>query len=297
MRYGTGMILVATAGLLWSLQGLVFRQIDAAEPWAILFWRSLGMIPVLVGFLVWRAGRSPTTALRGLGLAGFLGGLGLVGAFGGAVYSIQTTTVANAVFLFAAAPLMTAFLAWFLLGERTRPETWAAIALALAGIFVMVRGGLSGGALAGNLAALVSALGFAVFTVTLRWRGVRDALPSVLAGAVMAMTAGAAFSGLAGAPLSAPVPDVLWSVFMGAGLLTGGLVLYALGSRVVPAAELALLSGIEVVLAPLWVWLFLGETADRNTLVGGTFILMAVLWNGLSRARRATPTVAPDALG
>jgi drug/metabolite transporter (DMT)-like permease len=297
MRYGTGVILVATAGLLWSLQGLVFRQIDAAEPWAILFWRSLGMIPVLLAFLVWRANGLPTAALRGIGIAGLLGGLGLVGAFGGAVYSIQTTTVANAVFLFAAAPLMTAFLAWVLLGERTRPETWAAIALAIVGIFVMVRGGLSGGALAGNMAALVSALGFAVFTVTLRWRGVKDALPSVLAGAVMALTAGAAFSGLSGAPLSVPVPDILWSVFMGAGLLTGGLVLYALGSRVVPAAELALLSGIEVVLAPLWVWMFLGETADRNTLVGGTFILMAVLWNGLSRARRTTPAVATDPLG
>jgi hypothetical protein len=78
---------------------------------------------------------------------------------------------------------------------------------------------------------------------------------------------------------------MLWSLFMGAGLLTGGLVLYTLGSRTLPAAELALLSGIEVMLAPFWVWLFLGETADSNTLVGGAFILAAVLWNGLSRAR------------
>ncbi len=292
MQYRTGVILVATAGVMWSLQGLVFRQIDEAEPWAILFWRSLGMIPVLLGFLAWRARGSPLTALGRVGVAGLIGGFGLVGAFGGAVYSIQTTTIANAVFLFAAAPLITAVLAWVVLAERPRPETWASIALALVGIFIMVRQGLSGGALAGNLAALVSATGFAVFTVTIRWHGARDTLPFVLVGSLMALVAGGIASGLAGDPLVVPATDILWSVLMGAGLLTGGLVLYTLGSRIVPAAELALLSSIEVVLAPVWVWLFLNETADRNTLVGGAFILVAVLWNGASRTRRSATAAA-----
>jgi len=185
-----------------------------------------------------------------------------------------------------------------LLGERTRPATWGAIALALLGILVMVRHGLSSGALAGNLAALVSALGFAVFTVSLRWRGVTDAMPAVLLGALMALGAGALAAAAAGAPLAVPLPDILWSLFMGAGLLTGGLILYTRGSRVLPAAELVLLSGIEVMLAPFWVWLFLGETADGNTLVGGAFILAAGVWNGLSRTRRVAPvTVGAAAPG
>jgi hypothetical protein len=72
-------------------------------------------------------------ALRAVGVAGVIGGMGLVGAFGGAIYAIQTTSVANAVFLFAAAPLITALLARAVLGERVRPETWGAIALALVG--------------------------------------------------------------------------------------------------------------------------------------------------------------------
>jgi drug/metabolite transporter, DME family len=294
MQYRTGVILVAAAGLMWSLQGLVFRQIDEAEPWAILFWRSLGMVPVLLAFLAWRAGGSPLPAIGQVGLAGLIGGLGLVGAFGGAVYAIQTTTIANAVFLFAASPLITAVLAWVFLRERPRAETWATIALALVGIFIMVRQGLSGGAFLGNLAALVSALGFAVFTVTIRWRGVRDTLPFVLVGSVMALTAGGIAAGVAGDPLAVPATDIALAVLMGGGLLTGGLVLYTLGSRIVPAAELALLSSIEVVLAPIWVWLFLNETADRNTLLGGAFILVAVLWNGLSRARRPARPVAAE---
>ena len=286
MRYGTGVILVAAAGVLWSLQGLVFRQIDEAAPWAILFWRSLGMIPVLLVFLAWQAGGSLGPAIRSLGPASVMGGLGLVGAFGGAVYAIQTTTVANAVFLFAAAPLLTAILAWLVLGERPRPQTWASIALALVGIFIMVRQGLSGGAFLGNLAALVSALGFAVFTVSIRWHGARDTLPFVLVGALMALAAGGIAAAVAGNPLAVPGPDIGWAMMMGGVLLTGGLVLYTRGSRVVPAAELALLSGIEVVLAPVWVFLFLDETADRNTLVGGAFILVAAIWNGVSHARK-----------
>jgi drug/metabolite transporter (DMT)-like permease len=296
MRYGTGLLLVVTAGLLWSLQGLVFRQIDEAEPWAVLFWRSLGMIPVLLLFLLLQPGHALLPAVRQVGAAGIIGGLGLVGAFGGAVYSIQTTTVANAVFLFAAAPLLTAVLAWIVLGERPRLATWASIALALVGIFIMVRHGLSGGAFLGNLAALISAMGFAVFTVAIRASGARDTLPFVLVGSVMSLAAGAIGAAVAGHALAVPAEDIGWAAMMGAVLLTGGLILYTRGSRVVPAAELALLSGIEVVLAPIWVWLFLNETADRNTLIGGTFILLAALGNGLSRAwRQADAPVEPSA--
>lgn len=288
MRYGTGMALVVAAGVLWSLQGLVFRQIDTAGTWAVLFWRSIGMIPVLLGFLIWRAGgRSPLPAIRAVGLAGVMGGLGLVGAFGGAIFAIQSTTIANAVFLFTASPFLTALIGWVALGERVRPVTWAAMGLAMAGIYVMVRDGLGDGAMAGNVAALLSALGFAVFTVTLRWGKVTDSLPSVLLGGIFSIVVGATVAGAMGQSLAVPVADALWAMAMGAVTLSGGMVLYELGSRVVPAAETALLSNIEVMLAPLWVWLFLNETASPATFTGGAILLVAVTLNGISGARRA----------
>lgn len=288
MRYGTGMVLVVAAGILWSTQGLIFRQIDDAGTWATLFWRSVGMIPVLLAFLVWRAGGNPLPAIRAVGLAGTLGGLGLVGAFAGAIYSIQSTTIANAVFLFAASPFLTALIGWIALGERVRAETWAAMAVALTGIFVMVRSDLSAGAMAGNVAALLSALGFAVFTVTLRWGKVADSLPSVLLGGLFSLIAGAVIATQMGQTLAVPTPDALWAMAMGAVTLSGGMVLYELGSRVVPAAESALLSNIEVMLAPLWVWLFLNETASSATFLGGAILLVAVTMNGITGARRAT---------
>ena len=287
MRYGTGMLLVVLAGILWSSQGLIFRQIDTAGTWATLFWRSVGMVPVLLAFLVWRAGGSPVGLIRKVGLAGVLGGIGLVGAFAGAIYSIQATTIANAVFLFAASPFLTAILGWIVLRERVRPETWGAMAVGMVGIFLMVREGLSGGALGGNVAALLSALGFAVFTVSLRWKGVADTLPSVLLGGIFSLTVGAVVAGQLGQTLAVPMADALWAMAMGAVTLTGGMILYTLGSRVVPAAELALLSNIEVVLAPIWVWLFLNETASAATFVGGAVLVAAVTVNGILGARRA----------
>jgi drug/metabolite transporter, DME family len=85
--------------------------------------------------------------MRRTGSAGVLGGLGLVLAFAGAIFAIQTTTIANAVLLFAASPFLAALLGWLVLGEPVRRATWAAIAVALAGMAVMVGGGISGGAL------------------------------------------------------------------------------------------------------------------------------------------------------
>lgn len=291
MRYATGATLVIIAGLLWSLTGLAMRHIDSAGIWAILFWRSLGMLPVLLGFIAWRSGGRPLAHLRRVGLAGCIGGASLVLAFSGSIIAIQTTTIANAVFLFAASPFFAAVLAWTLLREPVRFETRIAIAVAVVGMFVMVREGLSGGALVGNLAALISGFGFAAFTITLRWGKLEDMLPSVAIGAVLAALV--AFGALAvqGGTVAAPVHDIVIAAMIGGCLVSGGMVLYTLGSRVVPAAELTLLSMVEVLLAPVWVWLFLRETASPATFLGGGILMLAIIGNALSglRGRAGAP--------
>lgn len=285
MRYGTGVVLVFGAALLWSLQGLIFRQITEATPWVILFWRSLAMVPVIALFLVWQSGQGAFASLRRVGLAGVSGALGLIFAFGGAIYAIQSTTIANAVFLFSASPFIAAMLGWLLLGERVSPRTWASIAVAALGITIMVQGGFDRGALAGNIAALSSAAGFALFTVMLRRDG-SEPMPIVLLGGVFSVIAGAVGTIWMGQTLSATVTDIGWAMGMGAITLAGGMVLYSIGSRVVPAAELTLISLLEVMLAPLLVWLVIGETVSQATLTGGVFVLAAVMMNALARPRR-----------
>lgn len=280
------MVLVLTAGVLWSFQGLIIREIDVAGPWSILFWRSLVMLPVLWAFLFWRSGGSLSPAIRKAGTAGVLGGVGLVVAMGGAIIAYQTTTIANAAFLFAASPFLAAVLGRVILGERVAERTWMAIGLALVGIFVMVHEGLAGGAWLGNVAALIAALGFAAFTVTLRWRRIEDSLPSSVLGSLFAILASGAIALKTGQPLLVPLPDMLWCVLMGVLTMSGGMILYTLGSKVIPTAELALLSNTEVMLAPFWVWLVLGETASVGTFVGGAILLAAILFNAYSGMRR-----------
>jgi drug/metabolite transporter (DMT)-like permease len=291
MTYARGVLLVVLAGLLWSFMGLAVRHIETAGTWAILFWRSAGMVPVLLAFIAWRSGGHPLDRLRRVGLAGVLGGLGLVFAFAGAIYALQATTVANAVFLFAASPFMAALLGWIILKEPVRPATWAAIAVAGAGMFVMVRDGLAGGETAGNLAAVLSAFGFAAFTLTLRWGKLEDMMPAVVLGGLFSMAVAVIALGVRGEGLAVPLRDIVISVAMGAGMLATGMALYTLGSRVVPAADLTLLSMVEVLLAPVWVWLALGETASAGTFLGGGILLVAIAGNALSGIRRKS--VAP----
>ncbi|MCA3487821.1 MAG: DMT family transporter [Rhodobacter sp.] len=286
MTYARGVLLVVLAGLLWSFMGLAVRHIETAGTWAILFWRSAGMVPVLLAFIAWRSGGHPLERLRRVGVAGVLGAFGLVFAFAGAIYALQATTVANAVFLFAASPFMAALLGWIILREPVRPATWAAIAVAGVGMFVMVRDGLAGGETAGNLAALLSAFGFAAFTLTLRWGKLEDMMPAVVLGGLFSMAVAVIALWIRAEVLAVPVKDIVISVAMGAGMLATGMALYTLGSRVVPAAELTLLSMVEVLLAPVWVWLALGETASAGTFLGGGILLVAIAGNALSGLRR-----------
>ena len=111
VSHGQGMALILAAGFVWSLNGLLLRMIGDAGTWQVLFYRSIGMVPVLFLWVALGSGGQPFRALRGTGWAGVIGGMGLVFAFAGAIYSMQATSIANAVFLFAAAPLITAVMA------------------------------------------------------------------------------------------------------------------------------------------------------------------------------------------
>lgn len=289
MTYGRGVALCLAAGSLWSLMGLGLRQIDEASVWAVLFWRSAGMVPVLLAVIWWTSGGRTVAAVRAVGPAGLVGAICLVFAFGGAIIAFQTTTVANAVLLFAASPFVAALLGWLFLRERVRPVTWVAIALAVVGMYLMVRDGLAAGALIGNVAALVSAAGFGAYSVALRWGRVADMLPAALLGAIFATLAAWVILTAQGETILVPMRDAALAAALGAGITALGMVMFTAGSKVVPAAELTLLSLIEVMLAPLWVWLLLGETAGPNTFVGGAVLLTGVAINA-TLAGRASGT-------
>jgi len=288
--YRYGVVLVLLAGFCWSSMGIGIRFIEVANVWQILFYRSLALVPFLFLIIAARSGGKPFAVIRKCGLAGIIGAFALVTAFFGGVFSIKATTVANAMFLFAAAPFMAAFLGLFILRERIRIATWWAMTFAMIGIGTMVWEGISMGRSSGNIAALIAALGFAVFTIALRWRKMDDMLPTVFLAGIFAIIISAAVCNSAGYSLLLPAQDILIAALLGVFQVGAGMVIYTIGSKAVPAAELALLSMTEVVLGPLWVWIFLGETASNYTLLGGAVLMVAIAGNALSGLRhKPTP--------
>ena len=286
-----GLFYVLMAGGLWSTVGLGIRLIEEAVVWQILLYRSVSLSLFLYLFIRLRTGESPLVQLRRTGWPALIAGLALVVAYAGGIFAIQSTTVANAMLLFATAPFMAAALGWIVLREKVRLATWIALLAAIGGVAVMIVGEVDGGAMLGNVAALGSAFGFAVFTVALRWGRSVEMLPAVFLSGLL----GAVIMGIiclaAGLPLVLSVQDGGIAVGMGVFQVGAGLILYTLGSRSLPAAELTLLSMAEVVLGPLWVWIFLGEMAALNTLLGGAILLAAIAGNAISGMRRQPPPI------
>ena len=283
--YARGILLVMAAGGFWSLGGILVRLIETAGPWQILLVRSASLSIALFMVLLVRHRGALLGELRGIGLDGVVGALCLGVAFTGFIFSLIHTSVANAVFMLSASPFFTAPLAWMLLGEPVRRGTWIAMSLALVGVAVMVAGGIGAGALFGNLAALAAVLGFAGFAVTLRRKRLTDSLTlACLAGIFTAVAAAALVDDFAYSTYDFAVCAVMGVIQIGAGM-----VLFTLGSRHVPAVELTLLSLTEVVLAPIWVWLWIAETPRPWTLIGGAVVIAALIGHALSGMRRKPP--------
>jgi drug/metabolite transporter (DMT)-like permease len=286
LSYVNGVILVLLAGVFWSSMGIGIRLIEEANVWQILLYRSSALAAFLFVIISFRSGNKPIRAIRKAGIAGAIGGVGLVVAFAGGIYALQTTSVANAMFLFAAAPFLAAFLGWIILRENVRKATWIAMLVAMVGIAIMVLNGMSAGRLVGNLSAILSAAGFAMFTIALRWGKLEDMMPAVFLAGVFALVTSALVCWFEGFSFTIPANDIAVALALGVFQVGLGLTIFTIGSKVVPAAELALLSMTEVLLGPFWVWLFLGETADFYTLAGGAVLMLAIAGNALSGLRR-----------
>ena len=280
-RYATGVALVLVAGLMLSLSGVTLRHIESANGWQILFYRSLTFFVVVTLYLVFRYRTRVVRAFVRTGRPGLVVAVSLGLGSACYVFALLLTTVANALFIISSAPFVTAVLGWIVLRERVRPLTWLTMTIALAGIAIMFVNGIQSGRLLGNIVALGPAVSFAIMLVTLRFAGDRDMIPAIcLAGFV-----GAALGFSMADTLVLSRHDLALCLFLGIFQYTGGFVLITLGARYLPAAEVALLSLAETVLAPVWVWLGVGEVPTVLTLAGGAIVLSAVVAQAVTRMR------------
>jgi DME family drug/metabolite transporter len=272
-------IFILLAGLCWSLSGIGVRLIEDANVWQIVLYRSISMSFFLGGVVYYMTGQNPIKIALKKGAISWLCGLALVLSYVAGVYALQTTSVANTLLLFSTAPFQTAILARVFLGEIVRWRTWLAIGGSLLGVLIMVGGQDNQSHTSGDLAALLAALGFAVFTISVRKGRTGNMLPAVfwsgiLCLPVMVLICLYTETSLIVGPKDASIALLLGIIQMGLGLL-----LFTLGSKTLPAAKMTLLALSEVFFAPLWVWLFLDERIPLQTIIGGSVILLAIIWN------------------
>ncbi|OCW55942.1 hypothetical protein AWJ14_11970 [Hoeflea olei] len=286
-----GALLVFGAALAWSFGGAIARGLTVSDSWTVIAWRSFFAAVFLLGFMLWRDGPAGTLRLfRTMGLAGLGVALCFATASISFVVALGYTTVANILLMQAGVPLIAALLGVVFLGEAVDRVTWAAILAVIAGIAVMVSDSFAANvSFIGDGLALLIAVVFAAATViTRRHAGVRMT-PAVCLGVIIGTVVGAVLS--SGLMVSARDFGLLF--LFGAFNLGLGMALFATGARLIPSALAALISTMEPVLGPVWVWLIHAEVPAPRTLVGGGVVFLALVAHILWQWRRSRRTALP----
>jgi len=218
-----------------------------------------------------------------MGLAGLTVAVCTVVASSSFIVALNHANVANVLFMLALAPIAAAVLAWIALGEAVTARSWVAMSVALVGVAVMVGGPGTGGTV-GVAMSLVMTTAFAAALVITRHRREVSMLPAICLSQFLVLVAFVPFAD----PASVGSRDLVFLVLLGAGQMALGLFFLTIGARLIPAAEVALITLLEIVLGPLWVWIALSERPSSAALLGGLIVIIAVLIQ-TTREPRANP--------
>jgi len=285
-KTNSAILIVLLAGVFWSFGALVVRYIEDARsvPWQYLFFRGLTIFILLNVYLFFKEGKSFIKNYKKIDLSIVVGGMGFATAFIGFIWSITHTSAAVTLLMLAAMPFMTAILGYIFLKEKISFTTLTAIIIAAIGIIFMAFSSSRVGTLFGLLLGLLSSLGFSIASVSLRWNKRTPTFTTVsLAGlfcaiisfVVLVISEASFFTTFRNSSLSA----------LHGTLVCSGLILYTIGSKKLPAADLTLLSLTEVLGGIFWVWLpifGINEVPTSNTIIGGFIITFAILYYSLN---------------
>ena len=285
-RYLLGILIALLGGACLSTSGILLRNLEGAEGWQIVFYRSWALFFTITLILAVRYRSSTFQAFHAIGPRGLaaatLLGLGSILY----IFAILNTTVANVVFIIGSGPLITALVAWIFLRERIRRSGIVTMVGALLGIGLMFVDGLVSGGMLGNVLALIMVLTFAFYLLILRSSRDTDMVPVVaLSGLLMVF-----FSMTMVGNFTVSIYDLVICLALGSVQLGLGFLFLTLASRYIPAAEVALFAMSESVLNPFLVWISVNEVPSSYTLMGSAVILISVLTYSLIAIRSGEPT-------
>ena len=277
LLYRHGILQLVATGVFLSTSGIALRIIEEADGWQILFYRSLALSVTILLILVFQKGSRVFDEFRGLEWNDYLLALFLGSGFVAYVFALLYNTVANALFIFSCAPFVAGFLGWILLGERVATRTWFAIGGAMAGLTVMVGSELAVSRYLGTLIALWIPIAYAASIIVIR----SSKRENMLAALCLAGLVSGGLSAIFVTDYALTLQDLIISLYLGVFQAGVGFTLVVLGTRYIPAAQVGLLAMVEPVLAPIWVWMGVGEVPGLATIVGGVIIFSAITIDGI----------------
>ena len=276
---------VFLAGIFWSFGALTVRYMIDGHDYVFqyLFYRGVSISIILIIYLYFREGNSFYKNFYKIGISSILGGIFLATAFTGFIFSITMTTAAVTLFMLAAMPFIAAIVGYFILGEVLKRSTLIAMVIAFIGVCVMIINDSISGTALGAIIGFISATGFALYTVTIRWKPETPKFTTVVLAGLFCALFAFFILGFSFKPFTV-MPEINSYLSLLHGfLVASGLILYSLGAKYLPSAELALLSLMEVVGGVLWVWLpifGINEVPSTTVIVGGIIITLAVIYYG-----------------
>ena len=289
IKNSSAILIVLIAGIFWSFGPLVVRHIDNAQliPWQYLFFRGSVIFLVLNIYLFLAEGQKFIGNYSRIGLSGLIGGVSLGIANISFILSITTTTAAVTMMMLATQPFVAAILAYIFLKEKISKTTLIAITVAAAGIIFMSLDSKGEGTLFGLINGLLSSLGFAGFTVSLRWRKNTPKFTTVAIAGIFCSAVAILVLLFNDSNILISLKNSSLSALHGF-LVCTGLILFSMKSRYLPATDLTLLSLTEVLGGIFWVWLpwfGINEVPSVNTLIGGAIIISAIIFYGYNTKR------------
>lgn len=284
-----GMGIAALGILVLSFDSLLVR-ISGAGAWEIVFWRGL-LVALSLGAITLVSRRSEAAALVRQGGAPALACVLLFGIDSALfVLSVMHTRVANTVVILSAAPLFAGLFTWLFLREGVAPRTWAAIAAAVAGVLLVFAGSVNLGGLTGDALALTAAVLAAANLTVLRRFPYLPRIPMVAASGLITALIAVPFA----EPLVLGAQAYAALAVMGLVQMPAAMVLMAVATRYLSAPEVSLFLLVETVLAPVWVYLAVGEEPPPLTFAGGALILAAIAVHSWLSLRRAGSVIAAE---
>jgi DME family drug/metabolite transporter len=272
--YLVGILLVILATVGSSFSGMFVRVLPELNGWQINCWRTFWMSTSLLIYLTFRYGSATGEVFRNT-LRPALLAVALFFAVCSTAYvtSLTLTSVADVAALVALSPIFTALLSRPVTRERVNAATWIAALLALGGVVVVMKDGITGGHWIGNLLALLVALTFACQTVLLRRFRELDMVPAICIGGVLVFM----IAGLFGGGFNISARSMLIVALMGSLQLGIPIILFVRSAALVPAVTLSLIVLLDIILNPLWAWIGSGEALTLEAAAGAGIIMAAVV--------------------